>query len=476
MKLNDVLNNVEIINTSNMSDVDVSGVCYNSKNIKCADVFVAVKGFSTDGHKYIKNACENGACAVVAEHFTDGIDVPQIIVKDSRIAQAQISANFFGNPAKKLKLIGITGTNGKTTCTYLIKHILECAGKSVGLIGTNQNMIGEKIIETGRTTPDSYELQSLFSQMVKEGVEYVVMEISSHALELNRVYGCEFEVGAFTNLTQDHLDFHGTMDNYAKAKEKLFSISKTAVINTDDKYGLNMALNCNPEYTYGIYSNCNTKAENVSLMQNGVKFCVNSKEIFLPIPGKFSVYNCLCAYCVSKAVGICEDDIVNYLSNAHGVKGRAEIVKTNRDFTVMIDYAHTPDGIENILKTVKGFAKGRVVILFGCGGDRDNTKRPVMGKIAASLSDFCIVTSDNPRSEDPKKIIDMVVEGVKEENTPYVVIENRKDAIEYAIINAKKDDVIVLAGKGHETYQILNDKTIHFDEREIVADVLDKLN
>lgn len=476
MKLNDILTNVEIINTCNMSDVDVSGVCYNSKNIKHGDIFVAVKGFSTDGHKYIKNACENGASAVVAEHLTDGLDVPQIIVEDSRIAQAQISASFFGNPAKKLKLIGITGTNGKTTCTYLIKHILECAGKKVGLIGTNQNMIGETIIETGRTTPDSYELQSLFSQMVDAGVEYVVMEISSHALELNRVYGCQFEVGAFTNLTQDHLDFHGTMDNYAKAKEKLFSISKTAVINTDDKYGINMAKNCSPKYTYGIYSDCTDRAENVLLMQNGVKFTVDGREIFLPIPGKFSVYNCLCAYCVSKALGILENDIAQFLKNAHGVKGRAEIVETNRDFTVMIDYAHTPDGIENILKTVRGFAKGRVVVLFGCGGDRDNTKRPIMGKMAASLSDFCIVTSDNPRSEDPEKIIDMVVEGVKKENTPYVIIENRKEAIEYAICNAKKDDVIVLAGKGHETYQILNDKTIHFDEREIVAEILDKLN
>ncbi len=476
MKINDILSNVEIINTFNMSDVDVSGVCYNSKNIKCGDIFVAVKGFSTDGHKYIKNACENGACAVVAEEVTEGIDVPQIIVKDSRIAQAQVSANFFGNPSKKLKLIGITGTNGKTTCTYLIKHVLECAGKTVGLIGTNQNMIGKKIIETGRTTPDSYELQSLFSQMVDAGVEYVVMEISSHALELNRVYGCQFEVGAFTNLTQDHLDFHGTMDNYAGAKEKLFSISKICVINTDDKYGLNMALNCKPQYSYGIYSDCNVKAKDVCLMQNGVKFFVDDREVALPIPGKFSVYNCLCAYCVSKALGISEENIADFLKDAHGVKGRAEIVETNKDFTVMIDYAHTPDGIENILKTVKGFAKGRVVVLFGCGGDRDNTKRPIMGKMAASLSDFCIVTSDNPRSEDPKKIIDMVVEGVKEENTPYVVIENRKDAIEYAILNAKKDDVIVLAGKGHETYQILNDKTIHFDEREIVAEMLNKLN
>lgn len=473
MKLSQLIDGIEIEKIYNEADVEITGVHYNSKEIKPGNLFVAIAGFVTDGHKYIPSAVANGAVAVVAQKYTDGIDVPQIIVGDSRIAEAKVCSTFFGNPSNKLQIIGVTGTNGKTTCTYLVKQILEKEGKKVGLIGTNQNMIGDKIIETGRTTPDAFELHKLFSDMVEENVDCVIMEVSSHALELNRVYGCRFASAGFTNLTQDHLDFHITMDNYAAAKEKLFSMCDNAVINADDKYGKDMSLRakCNT-ISYGVTSDCVLKAENVILGESGVAFKIGDTDFSLGIPGDFSVYNALCAIGIASSLGVPMERIAQCLASAGGVKGRAEVVKTDTDYTVMIDYAHTPDGIENILKTVRGFASGRVVIVFGCGGDRDNTKRPIMGDAAGRLADFCVVTSDNPRSEDPMKIISMIEPAVKATGTPYVVIENRRDAIKYALDNAKKGDVIVLAGKGHETYQILADGTIHFDEREVIRDIL----
>lgn len=473
MRLSQLIENLEIKKIYNESDVEITGVHYNSREVTEGGLFVAIKGFVTDGHKYIPSAVKAGAAAVIAQEYTEGIAVPQIIVDDSRIAEAKVCATFFGNPSHSFQLIGITGTNGKTTCTYLIKQILEAEGKKTGLIGTNQNMIGDRIIETGRTTPDAFELHKLFAEMAQEKVDCVIMEVSSHALELGRVYGCRFASAAFTNLTQDHLDFHVTMENYAAAKEKLFAMTDCAVINADDSYGSAMASRTRCDtLTYGINSDCSLKAEDVVLSENGVSFTVAKTKFNLAIPGDFSVYNALCAIGIASSLGVPMDRISEALSSACGVKGRAEVVKTDTDYTVMIDYAHTPDGIENILKTVRGFAKGRVVIVFGCGGDRDNTKRPIMGEISGRLADFCIVTSDNPRSEDPMKIIDMIEPGVKATGTPYIVIENRRDAIKYALDNAQKDDVIVLAGKGHETYQILADGTIHFDEREVVREIL----
>ena len=473
MYLSDLLAGVSVIQKYNYADCSITGVHYNSAKIQKGNIFVAIKGYQTDGHKYIMSAVHNGAAAVVCQDYCPECDVPQIVVENSRIAEAQVSANFFDNPADKFKLIGITGTNGKTTCTFLVKKILERAGYKVGLIGTNQNMIGDKVFETGRTTPDAFELQQLFAQMAEEKVDYVVMEVSSHALELSRVYGCRFAVGAFTNLTQDHLDFHITMDAYAKAKSKLFDMSDVAVINCDDAYGAEFVRKFGAK-GYGIDCSCAYQAHNVELNRDGVSFDMDGYSYSLDIPGKFSVYNALCAIGICAECGIQPGVIADALGDADGVKGRAEVVKTNTDYTVMIDYAHTPDGIENILTTVRGFAKGRVVILFGCGGDRDNTKRPIMGKIAGELADFCIVTSDNPRSEDPMGIISMIEPAVKATGTPYVVIENRADAICYAMDNAQTDDVIVLAGKGHETYQVLNTGTIDFDEREIVKKHLQK--
>ena len=473
MKLDSILEGIDIVNIYNNSDVDILHITNNSRECRNGSLFVAVSGYQTDGHKYMESAFKNGAVAIMCEEYNPKLPCVQIVVSSSRRAEASAASNFYGVPHKKFNLIGVTGTNGKTTVTYLVKHILEYAGKKTGLIGTNQNMIGKEVFETGRTTPDSIELQGIFAKMAEEEVDYCIMEVSSHALELDRVYGCHFCAGAFTNLTQDHLDFHKTMDNYAKAKEKLFSISDNAVINIDDKYGKNMVNGVwGKLITYSAASDADLCAKNISLSSAGVSFDLNGEKISLAIPGEFSVYNALCAIGIALSCGIDLSVIKEALLSAHGVKGRAEVVKTNTDYTVLIDYAHTPDGIENILKTVKGFARGRTIIVFGCGGDRDNTKRPIMGRIAGELSDFCVVTSDNPRSEDPMKIISMIEDGVRESGAEYIVIESRYDAIKYALDSAKSGDVIVLAGKGHETYQELKEGKIHFDEREVVKQIL----
>lgn len=450
-------------------DIEVTGICCNSAIAKPGDVFVAVTGFKTDGHKYAKDAEQKGAVCVIAEHEVEGLNIPVIIVENTRVTLAQIAHYFYNNPTQNFKLIGVTGTNGKTTVTYLVKSILEAAGEKVGLIGTNQNMIGDKVFETERTTPDSLELVQLFSQMSEEKCTYVIMEVSSHSLELNRVHGCEFEVSAFTNLTQDHLDFHLTMENYLKAKAKLFKICNKAVINIDDNGGKQIAsdIACS-KVTYGT-CDADVTATDIVLHSTGVEFDCMDTHFTLNIPGMFSVYNALATISICTALGLDKELIKNTLAKANGVKGRFEVYPTKGDYTVIIDYAHSPDGIKKILETVKGFAKGRIVILFGCGGDRDAKKRPLMGKIAGELADFCIITSDNPRTEEPASIIRDILGGLENATADYVVIENRENAIEYAVRNAKKDDVIILAGKGHETYQILNDKTIHFDEREVLA-------
>ena len=342
-------------------------------------------------------------------------------------------------------------------------------------------MIGDKVLETGRTTPESLELQKLFAEMEKEGATHVIMEVSSHALALSRTYGIEFEVGAFTNLTQDHLDFHRTMEEYCRAKSLLFSQCRKGVINKDDKWGkvIDDSAKC-PVMTYSIHEESDLRAENVKLSEKGVIFTANYKgekhDIRLAIPGEFSVYNALTAIGITLSLGIPFDDIVKGLVIAKGVSGRAEVVPLTSDYTVIIDYAHTPDGLVNILKTVRGFTKGRLISVFGCGGDRDKTKRPKMGKIAAEMSDIAIVTSDNPRTEEPLAIIDDILEGMKGFEEKYEVVPDRREAIAHAMKIAKEGDVILLAGKGHETYQILKDKTIDFDEHAIVKEIFAQMN
>lgn len=480
MKLKELVEASNVVNFYGDSDTEITQVCANSANVEKGAAFVAIKGYKTDGHKYIADAVKKGASAIITEDYTD-IDIPQVVCKNTRKSLAYAGAKFFGEPAKKFKLIGVTGTNGKTTTTYLVKSVLEFKGYKVGLIGTNQNMIGDKVIGTDRTTPESIDLHKIFRQMADENVDYVIMEISSHSLSLDRVYGLEFEVGAFTNLTQDHLDFHETMENYANAKSQLFKMCKIGLVNGDDEYvdAVTDGATCKV-VKYGMNKKHTLEAKNITYSQKGVLFDVETpfgkSQIRLNIPGKFSVYNALAAIGICQHVGIGIGDIAKALMITNGVVGRAEIVNIPAPYTVMIDYAHTPDGLENIINTVKGFAKGRVVTLFGCGGDRDKTKRPIMGKIAGELSDFCVVTSDNPRTEKPSAIIDDILEGIKDTGADYAVVESRRDAIKYAMENAQENDVIILAGKGHETYQILNDGTIEFDERKIVREVFDEIN
>ena len=473
MKLSELLKSVEVKNE--YADLDAVEVTSDSRLVKDGYLFVCIKGASFDGHSVAKEMLEFGAVAVVVDHDL-GID-RQIIVSDTRAAYSVICANFFGNPADKLELIGLTGTNGKTTTTFLIKQILENVGKKVGLIGTVQNMVGDEIYPAHYTTPDPHELQSLFRKMVDAKCEYCVMEVSSQALAQGRVAGIHFLIGVFTNLTQDHLDYHKTWENYFAAKRMLFENCDIALTNVDDENGLKIvdSLPCKVK-TYGVKNHdSDFTARNVSFSPNGVKYelvCDRIGTVKCPIPGRFSIYNSLCAASVALILGFELEDVLGAIQKSNGVKGRIEVVPTDTDYTVIIDYAHSPDGLENIITSLKEIATGRVVTLIGCGGDRDKTKRPKMGRIAAELSDFCVVTSDNPRSEDPSAIIDDILEGMQDTTTPYKVVVNRKDAIRWAMENAEKDDIILLAGKGHETYQILPTGTIHFDEREVVSEIL----
>lgn len=483
MKLSKLLDDTLVTNVLGSTDIEISKVCYDSRKAEKDCVFVCIVGFVTDGHKYIEKAIEQGAKALVVQNGSDLPEIPQDITvvfsDDTRKMLAKMSAAFFGNPEKKLKIIGVTGTNGKTTVTTLVKSILEFQEKSVGLIGTNANYINGKELPTERTTPESYEVYELLATMVSEGVEYVIMEVSSHSLELDRVYGIEFLVGAFTNLTQDHLDFHITMENYKNAKKKLFDISKHAVINIDDEAGKEYADSKESAITYSIGGKATLTASDIKISARGVIFNMEYEgkvhKVRLGIPGKFSVYNALTALACAVSAGIPVENVIEALTFAKGVMGRCETVYTGTEYTVIIDYAHTPDGLENIISTVKEFCEGRVITLFGCGGDRDKTKRPIMGRIAAKLSDYCIVTSDNPRTENPAAIIEDIMVGVKETDCEHIVIENRREAIGYALKFAKRGDCVILAGKGHETYQIIGTTKNHFDEREVIAEYLDEI-
>ena len=478
MKLRDLLQDIPVISSTVKLDTEIHEVCYDSRAVQPGDLFVAIRGFATDGHEYIGMALKKGAVAVVCQEAGKGI--PAIIVADTRAALADIAGNRFAHPSRKLKMIGVTGTNGKTTTTTLIKHILECQGYKVGLIGTNHNMIGDEIIPTERTTPESYELQALFARMVDAGCTHCVMEVSSHSLVLDRVRGVRFATGVFTNLTQDHLDFHQTMEAYREAKAKLFSISDKGVINLDDPVADKMLADAHcPCMTFSAEKDtADLSAKNIVLGTSGVEFVAAEKggiaRVSLGIPGHFSVENALAAMGACLTLGISIEDCAHALGSAQGVKGRAEVVPTDTDYTMLIDYAHAPDGVSNILRTVRGFAKGRVIALFGCGGERDRTKRPIMGSIAAELSDYCIVTSDNPRTEEPQAIIDDILTGMQDAKVPVDVICDRVEAIHHAMDIAKAGDVIVLMGKGHETYQEINHVKHHMDEREIIADYFKK--
>ena len=420
MKLKELLQGLEPLVIRADLEQEITGVCYDSRQVQAGNVFVAISGFAADGHKFIPMAREKGAAVVLCEQIPEG-EGAYIQLADTRWALALVGANWFGHPAEKMTMIGVTGTNGKTTSTYLLKHILEqTVGAKVGLVGTIQNMIGDAVIHTERTTPESFELQALFRQMLDAGCTHVIMEVSSHALVLHRVGGIRFQAGLFTNLTQDHLDFHKAMGEYRKAKSLLFSVCDKGMINVDDAAAEKLLEEAKcPILTYSAGKNpADLSAKNIRLEASHVaveaSYGGESVEMRLGIPGAFSVYNALGVTSLALGLGLTLPQIAEAMATAQGVKGRAEVVPTpGKDYTILIDYSHTPDSLENILRTAREFAKGRVVAVFGCGGDRDPIKRPIMGSIGAELADFVVVTSDNPRTEDPMKIIDQILVGVQ---------------------------------------------------------------
>ena len=480
MKLRELLQDIKILDMNADPEIEISGVCYDSREAKPGDLFVAVRGFEADGHRFIPGAVKKGAAAVLCETPPE-TDVPWVQTDDCRLGLALASRAWFGNPAGEMKIIGFTGTSGKTSSTYILKHLLESAlGAKVGLIGTNGNMIGEKQFHTERTTPESYELHKLFRQMADEGCSHVVMEVSSHSLALERVAGITFDVAVFTNLSQDHLDLHGTMTEYAAAKKKIFSQCRIGCINADDEQAGFMAQgeHC-PIFTYSAKSNdADLIAKDIRLNAAGVRFAaVRGKELALTrfaVPGVFSVYNALSVMAAGLCLGISLSACAEGISTAKGVKGRMESVPTDGDYSVIIDYSHKPDALEKALKTLRPVTRGRLIVLFGCGGDRDKGKRPIMGRIAEQNADFCIVTSDNPRTEDPMAIIDEILAGMKNSRSQVKMICDRVEAIRWAIDNAVAGDVILLAGKGHEDYQEVGHEKHHMDEREIVAAFLEE--
>ena len=468
---------------------NIKGIAKSSNEVKEGYLFVAIKGFTVDGHNFIEDAIKNGATAVMVEEGCDlknikfKEDTIIIMAKSTREGLAIVSSNFYNNPSTKFKLIGVTGTKGKTTTTYMIKEILEKAGQKVGLIGTIATYInGKKIKDSERTTPESLELQQLFAQMVEEGVETVVMEVSSQSLKLNRVAGCNFDIVIFTNFSEDHISpkEHPDMEDYFNSKLKLFEMCKTGIVNTDDLHGAKIP-RLFPESnitTYGIDNFANVLAKDITITNSYVDFKVKIKDrnerVKTGIPGRFSVYNSLAAICVAQKFGI-DPEVVKQALLEVRVPGRSEMVDNKLELPIMIDYAHSPESLQNILYATKSYTRGRVISVFGCGGDRDSSKRPIMGEISGKVADYTIITSDNPRTEKPEDIIKAIEEGISKTKGKYEVVVDRTEAIEKAIKMANKRDIIILAGKGHETYQEINNEKNHFDEREIVKEIIEKI-
>lgn len=484
VKLKDLISGIKVISSKGELDRDIKGVTYDSRKALPGFLFVCIVGYSVDGHQYARQAVDNGASVLVVEKEVGvvGENVTVIRVSDTREALASIAAEWFGQPCRDMTLIGVTGTKGKTTTAYMIRSVLEKAGKIVGLIGTVANCIGNEKIPARRTTPESYDLQEMFEKMKEKGADTVVMEVSSQGLKLGRVSGCNFEIGLFTNFSKDHIGGfeHPDMEDYFASKQKLFKMCKKGIVNVDAAYSERIIEGAECELTtFGIEKPADVRAENITTYSDSVEFDAVTpwfkERIKVSVPGFFSVYNALGAICVCGLLNIPPKLIREGLSNVQ-VPGRAEVVSTHgQDYTVMIDYAHTPDSLENILSTVKGFVRGRLISVFGCGGDRDRTKRPIMGEISGRIADFTIITSDNPRTEVPAQILADIEAGIVKSAGKYVVIEDRTEAIRYAMENAEGGDIIVLSGKGHETYQIFRDKTIHYDEREIVENILEEL-
>ena len=480
MKLSELIKGLDI-STGLDPETEITGLTSDSRaQLAAGFAFVCIKGGTFDGHSAAAEMNSRGAAVIFCEH---DLGLPnQIIVSDTRGLYPNLCSAWFGHPERELTMIGVTGTNGKTTITTVLKKVLMQFGKKSGLIGTCQNEIGDEVLATARTTPEPYDLFELLRKMADAGCEYVVMEVSSQGLEQKRTGPCWFKLGVFTNLTQDHLDVHGTIENYYQAKKLLFSICDKAIINTDDEYGRRYLSEIKiPAMTYSAEGEADLSAEKITLSAGGVRYICRcgdvTRNVSFAMPGLFNVSNSLAVIACAKELGLDEKEVISALGSMTGVRGRAEVVPTGRDFTVICDYAHTPDALENVLKAMKNGAKGKIKCLFGCGGNRDAKKRPLMAKAAAENADFLIVTSDNPRNEDPDAIIEDILVGLEGCDTPYIRITDRREAIHWAVKNAETDDIIVLAGKGHEDYQILaGGKKIHFDEREVVAEALEELN
>ncbi len=489
MNLKEILVGIDGIKAKGELELDITNVDSDSRNIKPNGMFIAIKGYETDGIQYIQNAIDNGAKVIMLQEDVNfkEINIPSditiIVVSDTRKALAICACNFYNNPSKKFKLIGVTGTKGKTTTTFMIKKILEKQGKKVGLIGTIATYIGDKKLEdSSRTTPESIKLQKIFAKMVEEKVDVVVMEVSSQSLKLNRVFGCDFDIGVFTNFSQEHIskNEHPDMEDYFNSKLKLFEMCKTTFTNADDVYGAKIArIAKTPEITtYGIDNFCHILAKDITITNSYVDFKVKidgkNERVKTCIPGRFSVYNSLAAICVAMKLGANAEQIKEALVEVR-VPGRSELVDNKKELTIMIDYAHTPESLESILQAVKSYTRGKVISVFGCGGDRDHIKRPLMGEVSGRIADYTIITSDNPRTENPEQIVKDIEVGIKKTNGQYTCIVDRKEAIKKAIEMANKNDIVVLAGKGHEPYQEINHVQYPFDERIIVKEIIDKM-
>ena len=485
MKLSDILKGIELQKTAGSMECDISGLAYDSRNVSHGTLFVAIKGLKTDGHLYIKAALDKGAAAILAEHEPTGIVIPDnhpfIITMDTRKAVAIAAVNYFRNPSRELSVIGITGTNGKTTTSYIIRSILENAGNKVGLLGTILWSDGNKISEAEHTTPEAVDFQCLLRKMASNGCTFAVAEVSSHSLALNRVYGTDFSTAVFTNLTQDHLDFHPDMEDYFRAKSLLFSgmsLNHSSVINSDDPFGRRLLeMSSCRKYSYGLDSSADIRGENVSLTINGIEFDLTTPAGHIHIKsnlvGIHNVYNLLAAAGAALSSNIPLDKIASGVSSVTSVPGRFERIDSGLGFSIVVDYAHTENALRLLLEAARQFSPKRIITVFGCGGDRDRGKRPLMGSTAVELSDHVIVTSDNPRSEKPEEIIKEVVSGIDAaiktgtaRSAGYVTIPDRRSAIEEAIRTAEEGDIVLIAGKGHEDYQIIGRERVRFDDRE----------
>lgn len=480
MKLHEILKGINHEILVGDLNLEVCNISWDSRNVGINSLFIAVKSRNIDRHNFALDAINNGAIALVVEYEISNIpeDITVIKVKDARKAMAIIAKNYYVNPTEKLKIIGVTGTNGKTSVTYFISKLLQYFQIKCGIIGTIENTVARRRMETHKlnpTTPDSIELQGSFAEMLCYGATHVAIEVTSSALSQDRVYGCEFDIGVFTNLTQDHLEEHGTMENYKNAKLKLFKMCKKGIINMDDAVAVDIMTTANCELvTYGIENDCDFRATNILCTSNGVNFNLvhndENREVELNVPGRFSVYNALAAIASIYSLGLKLDDIIKGVKGIIGVPGRFQAIPNSKGILTIVDYAHSPGSLENILTSVKEFAKGKLILVFGCGGNRDVGKRPIMGEIAGRYSDYCIITSDNPRVEEASLIINDIERGIAKTKCSYEKIVDRKQAIFNALHSAEVGDTVIIAGKGNENYQILNDETVHFSDEEVVKE------